>query len=190
MSSERPPVLTKADMYPRLVAGEFGNTLPRFFTIREWRGSGAAGRYRLWGVQHTTLPGFPGTRLNVESEKVEALIAEKGFGRNYVISPMIHQVGHVQWEGDCYDHPERGLLCSGHFNPDPGSWRTHMKNPYLWEGTRAMLLLRLVLNPNSFDDLMELLPHYPEHVFEFSALDCCFGTREGRNSIVWECRKY
>jgi hypothetical protein len=190
----RPPVLTKTDMYSRIVKGEFGNTLPRYFSIAEWEGPGLAGAwmdYELWGVQHTTIPGFPGTRLDVRRRDVRTVIREGGFGENYCISPMVHQAGNVLWEGDvCRRHDGPGVLCSGHFNPALGSWRQHMKHPVRWEGTAGAFLLRCVLNDNSYDDLQVLLDEYPDHVVEFSALDACFGTCLGRNAVVWEVRKY
>lgn len=183
------PVTTKADMYRRLIAGEFGNTIPRWFDYDRWCDEGRS-RYRLWGVQHTAKPAFPGTRLDVLGDEVSALLIDNGFGSDYCISPMVHQVGRVQWEGDVYDHPERGLICSGNFAPRPGSWRTHMKAPRLWEFTAARMLLRHVMNPNSHADLMELIGRFPGHVVELSALDVCFGSVSHRNAVVWEVRRY
>jgi hypothetical protein len=184
----REPVLDKKSMYRRMVAGEFGNTLPRFFTVRDWLESGV--QYTLWGVQHTSIAGFPGTRLDVHYEDVEDVIRDGGFNGNYCIAPMVHQVGNVQWEGDVYDHPEHGVICSGNVSPANGSWRTHMKAPRLWEGCAATTLLRAVLNENSFDDLMELVAAFPNHVVELSALDACFGTLPNRNAVIWEVRRY
>lgn len=192
----QPPVLTKADMYSRIVKGQFGNTLPRWFELHRWALDAAWGprgpaKYELWGVQHTTIPGFPGTRLDVPRLKVANVIREGGFGDHYCISPMVHQVGNVLWEGDiCHRHDGPGLLCSGHFAPAPGSWRKHMQNPVRWEGSAATSLLRCILNDNSHDDLMVLLEEYPDHVIELSALDVCFGTCPDRNAVVWEVRKY
>lgn len=173
-----------------MVRGDFGNTLPRFFSLAEWYGSDEYRRFRLWGVQHTSLPDFPGTRLDVARRDVEAVLSAGGFGADFVISPMVHQVGRVQWEGDVCEIPGRGLVCSGGVAPAPGSWRTHMRRPRLWEGSAARLLLAAVLNPNSRDDLQTLIDGYPGHVVELSALDCCFGTCPGRNAIIWEVRDY
>lgn len=183
------PVTNKADMYRRIVAGEFGNTLPRWFDIRQWEADGP--RYRLWGVQHTTVTGFPGTRLDVDTNDVFRTIRDGGFWGDYCISPMVHQVGNVLWEGDvCLRHDGPGLLCSGNVNPAKGSWRRHMLSPRRWEGSAANALLRHVLNENSYDDLLCLLDGYPGHVVELTALDVCFGTCPDRNAVVWELRRY
>jgi len=187
----QPPVLTKSDMYRRIVRGDFGNTLPRFFTIRDWLSSPEYKRGDLWGVQHTSIPGFPGTRLNVPKKEVAHVIETGRFGRDFCISPMVTQFGATRWEGDvCRRWDGPGLLCSGNARPAPGSWRTHMRSPKLWQGSAAETLLRTVLNENSYDDLMILLQEYPGHVIELSALDVCFGTVPGRNAVVWEVRRY
>lgn len=178
-------------MYARLCAGEFGNTVPRYSRIIDWRDSPDYSRYILWGVQHATKAAFPGTRLDVPRQDVAARVATGGFGTDYVISPMVHQVGRVLWEGDvCQRHDGAGLLCSGTVSPAPGSWRRHMLAPRRWEGSAAPALLRSVLNENSYDDLMILLETYPEHVVELTALDVCFGTCPHRNGVVWEVRSY
>jgi hypothetical protein len=181
------PVTDKKDMYRRLAAGEFGNVIPQYFTIREWLDSGV--KYALWGVRHTVVSGFPGTRLDVPSADVERVVREGGFGEQYNISPMVHRIGNIQWEGDVA-RLTTGLVCSGNVGPAPGSWRRHMLTPRLWERSAAVALLAQVLNVHSLADVTRLLDDYPDHVIELSALDCCFGTLPGRNAVVWEVRRY
>ncbi len=183
-------ITNKREMYRRIVRGDFGNTLPRFFSWGDWIGSREFFRFPLWGVQHTSIPGFPGTRLDVPTGDVERVIEAGGFGSDYCISPMVHQVGRVLWEGDVCEIPGAGLVCSGNSRPAPGSWRSHMKAPRLWERSAARRLLAEVLNPNSAADLAALLELYPCHVVELSALDVCFGSCQGRNAVVWEVRAY
>lgn len=190
------PVLTKRDMYVRLMAGEFGNCLARYFSLDEWRKSDEyeSGGDRLWGVQHTSIPGFPGTKLNVETADVEPRIRNAFGGIDYCITAMV-PAWSVVWEGDVTVLPPGvsggpGLIASGHMRPTPGSWREHMKHPDLWTGSAADALLRTVLNEYSYDDVKTLLQEYPDHVVEFSALDRTFGTLPGRNAVIWECRRY
>lgn len=175
-----PPVTSRADMTRRLRAGEFGNTFPFWTDLRDW----PATPDTLWGVQHTIIAGFPGTRLNVPTEGVIPLIERHFGGVGYRISPMV-PAGSVQWEGDVW----RGG-CSGNVVPEPGSWRTHMLRPRLWEGSAAVCLLSSLLNPNSYDDLQTLFDAYPDHIVEVSVLDRCLGTVPGRNTVVWEVRRY
>jgi hypothetical protein len=152
----------------------------------EWVNSPEHDRFALWGLRHVTIPGFPGTKLNVPTDQVLPHIRDAFNGRGYGISPM--SPGTVLWEGDVMRGP--GLVCCGHVDPGNGTWRTHMRHPEEWRGARAIRLLRLVLNDNSYDDVMELLDEYPDHVVEVSALDRCYGTVAGRNGVIWEVWKY
>lgn len=177
------PVFTKADCYRRIVTGEFGNTLPRYFNATAWADSEDFSRYALWGVQHTSIPGFPGTRLDVPTWDVPAML--DAFHDCYCISPMVHQVGTVLWEGDI---DSDGAY--GHAYPAKGSWRQHMQKPDVWTGSARIALLRHVLSPDSYEDVMLLLDTYPDHVVELSALSVFFGTIPYRNGVIWECRRY
>lgn len=186
----REPVLSKKQMYAMRDAGAFGNVIPRWTTLDSWVRTGP-GADRLWGVQHTTIAGFPGTRLDVKTDAVHGVIEAGGFGFDYCISPMVHQYGAVKWEGDIALDPTTGrVFCSGNPAPAPGSWRRHMLKPRLYEGSAALVLLDNILNPASREDLEHLLLEYPGHVIELSALDVCFGTVPGRNAVIWEVRKY
>lgn len=188
MHSRSLPVLNKVDMYRRLSAGEFGNTNPSWDGVTEWTRRRQFKDYPLWGVR-SKVAGDPKTKLNTPVYEVERYCVDNGlFLAN--ISPMV-KAWSVLWEGDiCQRWDGAGLLCSGNAGVEPGSWRTHMKKPRLWEGSAATRLLRHVLNENSYDDLMILLDKYPDHVVELSALNHCFGTVPGRNAVVWEVRRY
>lgn len=198
----RPPVIYKSDMYRRRDAGEFGNTLPRWNDLDKWYADntrtephmgGRMNRFtfssELWGVQHSTVPGWPGTRLNVHWTEVPRVIKDGGFGGDYTLTAMV-RAGSVLWEGDIHRSWDGALECWGNLSPAPGSWRTHMKNPRVWRGSAAHVLLAQVLNENSRDDLEVLLDEYPDHTVELSALDHCFGTHPHRNAVVWEVRRY
>lgn len=189
------PITTKARMMALFLAGRFGNVNPHWTDLHSWLGSDCGyrnPRCRRWGVRHMTIPGFPGTKLNVPREDVVSLVRGPFASRDYAISPMIGQFGRrVLWEGDvCRDPHGPGLVACGNVNPADGSWREHMKHPREWTGSAASVLLRHVLNENSYDDLLELLDDYPDHVVELSALDGCYGSVPHRNAVVWEVRRY
>lgn len=187
----RGPVLSKTDWYRRSRLGEFGNVNPEWFTIREWEQREILRDCTHWGVRHTRLAGFKGTALNVETEDVVDWIVRNGFGSDYQISPMIWVFGQPRFEGNvCRQDGEPGLLVEGNIDPAPGTWRLHMQKPRVWARTAGVLLLRHLLNGNSYDDLMELIDGYPDHVVELTALSSEFGTVPGRNGIIWEVRRY
>lgn len=56
----------------------------------------------------------------------------------------------------------------------------------------AQLLLQKHLDPSSYDLIMELLDLYPDHIIEFTCCKRPVGSmaNRGRNTIVWEVRKY
>lgn len=180
----KPPVLTKADMYKRIATGEFGNVIPKWYDYDAWYEDHGRSD-RIWGVQHTKIAGFPGTRLNVHSDDVHVILRDNFDGKNYCISTMVHQHGNSLWEGDVTRE-----YISGTFKPAGGSWRKHMLAPRLIQGCASRLVLRQLLNENSYDDLEILLEQYPDHVVELTALDCCYGTVPHRNAIIWEVRRY
>lgn len=57
-------------------------------------------------------------------------------------------------------------------------------------GLAARQLLARYLWPSSYDDLMDLLDLYPDHVIEFSAYDRKVGDQPHRNTLIWEVRHY
>ena len=181
------PISDKLTMYARLAAGAFGNSIPQFFSVAQWRASGDADRYPFWGVR-TLTPGGP-CRLNCPREDVEETVAR--FAPHPPnISVMVSSVGQVTLMADIWDSPA-GVVVEGHeYPPRVPDWRQMMKVRNRWEGVAARVLLRKHLNPNSLADLWDVFDAYPGHVLELSALDVCFGTRGGRNAVVWEVRNY
>jgi hypothetical protein len=57
-------------------------------------------------------------------------------------------------------------------------------------GLAARLALRDCMTPSSWADFEALLEIYPGHVLEVSTYEGTLGDLPGRNSIVWEIRKY
>ena len=68
--------------------------------------------------------------------------------------------------------------------------REAMKRAVDYRNLSARTVLRHYLSPASYDDVQEVLELYPEHVIEFSTYAKNLGNRPGRNTIIWEVRKY
>jgi hypothetical protein len=175
-------------MYALLASGAFGNTIPQFFSVAEWKGAGGPS-LPFWGVR-TLTPGGP-CRLNCPAAEVEATAenySRAGHAPN--ISVMISSVGRVTWLGDVWDSPG-GLACYGHEHPGRvHDWRVLMRHPREWRGLAARHLLERHLNPASMADLRAAMERWPGHVVELSAMGRNFGTVPGRNAVVWEVRAY
>lgn len=57
-------------------------------------------------------------------------------------------------------------------------------------GYYAKDLIRQHMTASSWSDFEVLLDQYPDHVLEVSIYDICLGDIKGRNSLVWEVRRY
>lgn len=180
-------VTNKRQMYYLLTLGAFGNTIPQYSSVEEWRDSGDDRRYPSWGVR-TKTPGGP-CRLLCPAEEVEATVCS--FTPHLPnISVMISTIGRVSWLGDVTYGPGGWVLSGIEYPERYHDWRPLMRSPNRWEGLVARTLLRRHLNSNSLADLEALVDRFPDHVYELSCLDRCFGTVPGRNAILWEVRKY
>lgn len=186
----REPVTNKTDMYRRLSAGEFGCTIPQYFSVADWMASDQYYRFEAWGVR-TLTPGGP-CRLNCPRDEVaESVDNFRPHKTN--ISLMIDRITTVTLWGEVWDSPS-GLVVYGIENPDTAggkTWRNSMpEKGRHWEMTAARMLLRRTLNENSYADLCELIEEYPDHIIEFSAITGDIGTIPGRNHCIWEVRSY
>lgn len=179
----------KSTMYRMLAAGEFGNTIPQYFSVQQWVNSGDADLYDWWGVR-TLRPGGP-CRLNCPTAEVAA--TAHGFGQPFNISLMVDRVATVTAWLEVWDS-QTGLVVEGIEWPDVSAgwtWRNSMPDPAKrrkWEGVAARLVLARHLNENSRDDLWRVLEEFPDHVVEVSGLDRCVGRVPHRNGVVWEVR--
>lgn len=183
-------ITTKHQMYALLAAGRLGNTIPQYFSVADWQASMDSGRYQFWGIR-TLAPGGP-CRLNCPVEEVVATVTKfQSIGHAINISVMVDRLFTVLLWAEVM-RTETGLVVYGIERPPfGGSWRQLMPGRGMhWQGVMALMLLLRHLNPNSLDDLWELLDTYPDHVVELSALDRCYGTVPGRNAIIWEVRAY
>ena len=190
----REAIVDKSSMYRMLAAGAFGNTVPQWFDIGEWRCDPEHQRYEWWGVR-TMTPGGPCTLNCHFLDVIRVALGYEDAGHQINISPMIDKFCTVTAWLELWDSPN-GLVVEGVEYPDTAggwTWRNSMPDPAKrrrWEGTQARMVLRRHLNENSLSDVRELLEEYPDHILELSSTDRCFGTVEHRNHIVWELRQY
>ena len=187
-------ITSKAQMYEMLSDGEFGNTIPQFFSVEDWLKSPDSRKYEFWGVRSAKTSMHPACRMNVPYDEV-AEYANTHFPDAPNISMMVDKIAQVTAYLEIWESPT-GLVVEGVEYPDTAggwNWRNSMKDPTrrkAWHGTTASMILCKHLNPNSLSDLRCLLDRYDDHIVELSALDRCIGTIPHRNAIVWEVRKY
>lgn len=182
----------KRTMYELLTSGRLGNTNPSWPDCQSWRDDPRAKFCQSWGVRSSTHAGDRRTAMYVPTHLVKD--HARRFGDDaYNLSPMIDTFLTVTAMLEVHDS-DAGLVVGCVAHPPKGiPWRWAMSSRGCFfeeEGVTARMLLRRFLNPNSLDDLYQLLEAYPGHVVELSATEQEYGTHPGRNAVVWEVRDY
>lgn len=177
-------------MYSLLKAGRLGNALQSYYTLSDWLASNPKNAKTYWGIRTNDTSMDKRMRLNVQRIEVEKLYTDwfpDGTGGN--ISPMIDM--HCTCKLQLWDAPhgyELQYITMWDFvDPWRGSFEKYGQHA---TGIKAKAILRHYLNENSYNDLQDLLAMYPGHVVEMSSCDICIGTKEHRNTIIWEVRNY
>ena len=177
-----------------LQRGDFGNTIPQYFSVEEWQASPDSQRFDLWGVRSAKKSMHPACRLNCPSSEVPSY-ASQHFADGPNISMMVDSVADVNAWLEIWRSPT-GLVVEGMEYPrtwEGWNWRNSMRDPArrkAWHGVAASSVLARHLNENSRSDLEDLLSRFDDHVIELSALNRCIGTIPHRNAVIWEVRKY
>lgn len=185
-------VTTKARMYELLCAGEFGNTLPNYFSLEEWVASGDRERYEWWGLRSRLAAGDRRMRLNIHRDEVPRLWAswfpDGGGNLSVMIDPWVTLRAEV-WEADVAPFGLVVYYAAGYDPLDPwrGSFRRYGRQ---LGGLAARSLLETHLWPSDYADLRVTLDRYPGHVVEFSACSRAVGLIPHRNTVIWEVRLY
>lgn len=184
-------VATKRQNYRLWQSGAFGNKLRAWRTVEEWRASGFGGRV----VLRALLPvGGGPCRYNLEPDEVDRVVdcwIAEGMHREAI---MVNEAA-----------PDQAAVLQGEYLNDIVSfyWNTfhysrvaaHMRialgeEMHMATGMMSDMLLRGAMTPSSYEDWRVLLEQYPGHVLEVSIYNHCIGDTPGRNTLVWEVRRY
>ncbi len=177
-----PPVTSKHNFVGRYMAGEFGNRAPSWNTIKEFK----TAKYR--GLVHLRNrvaggPTYYDLRPQAALEKWEWQANPKSWYCS-AMAPTLKTLiqGEVQrgTAGIEFYYSTMAL-------PMRQALAVSAQTAY---GIKALSLLDISVNAISYEWLMLLLERYPDHVVEFSAYGCCWGTVPGYNAVYWEVRKY
>ena len=181
-----PRIKNKKDSYRIWEQGGFGNRLQAWFSLEELREASYSGQV---GIRYSDVRGggslfVPFLDQNTLTAKVKEL-EEKGYRRaDMVFSEMA---------------PDYALTINGEVNDFWDLWYSHVKKPMRialkeWSrhesGVRARMIMRQFMNDASYADLCALMDLYPAHTIEFSCYPFHLGNIPGRNSVIWEVRKY
>ena len=173
---------TKAEFYGRWFNGEFGNFPRSWNTLSDFLESDYHG---LLSVRSKT-PGGP-CWYNVDSKEVrKAVFTQSNLAFNESMPDDKLVIQGQAWRD------ETGLRLEYCCTPNL-KFREAIGNPEnMRQATRleAAFLLKQHLDPNSYDDLMELLTQYPDAHIEFSAYSINVGVCPNRGTVIWEVRNY
>lgn len=181
------PVRTKLDFCARYQRNEFGNRAPTWDTFEDFLRSGYTGLVHI----RNRVVGGP-TWYDVPAREVPqrlASIVERGLAsyssvyfsgmaptdKTVLQGEVRRSENHLDLFYSVIKKPMRESLAKG------GRQQS---------GIIAVLLLKAVMDPPSYDWLQILLDRYLDHVIEFSTYSVNWGTVPNRNTVFWEVRAY
>lgn len=190
-------ILVKQHNYRLWQGGEFGNKLRAWRTVNEWRDSGFAGLVMLRTL--LSVGGSGPARHNLRPDEVDDVVQEWSGLNIPTDAIMVNEVA-----------PDESVVLQGEYRNDIVSYGTgdstwacfyysrvvkHMREALAEQsevvvGLQADQMLRREMTPSSYEDWRLLLDKYPGHVLEVSIYGRCLGDIPGRNTLVWEVRRY
>jgi len=184
----RPPIKTKRQMYTLLRSGALGNTLRTWRSSDDIAADGYEGEIAL--RMSTGSSGHFITGIDMRSSiQLGNTLARADINITDVVFCEPFPDDQLVLQGEVMDAPF-GLVLAWSDVPRLNMRQAASRGFQHTFGLAAKTLLRARLSDSSYDDLMELLELYPEHVVEFSAAESFVGNRPGRNAVIWECRAY
>jgi len=204
-----PPVLTKVDFARRYAAGEFGNASPTWKTLYDFQHAydwaEKLGYDQKFHLRNKVAAGA--THYNMSAWQIVNLWSTAPNPDVWYCSAMAPEhrkvlQGEIVLLDPATEPTHAGMNSAGlylMFNRERMTMRDGFNAEYARrdyqsrmhaEGTRARLILKQHMCPNSLDWLEILLDRYPGHVVEFSTYECEWGTVPGFNTIWWEVRRY
>jgi hypothetical protein len=179
-------------MYRHLRAGRFGNTLRSWKTYGEvlvdkfngklglrYNGpvSDLGGAKCAYDLDHKTA-------IRTFNEWVQA-----GADPTRIMWCEAAPDQHIVLQGEILQTPEHGYAL--HYSTYKAQMRIALaKAPKNHLGPGALLILKAVMDPASYEDLTELFIDFPGATVEFSSYKINLGHKVGRNTVFWEVRSY
>ena len=178
-------ITTKAKNYELLSKGKLGNTIKTWGSLAEFKESLYVGEVT---IRYKGLSGGQFCYYSVSDvDSVVSEIEGKGGGKEKIVINESAPDEFLTVQGELMRNTH-GLYFF--YSTKQGKMRDCLKSASSVFGLRAKIILQHYLTPSSYEDVMDLLDEYPDHVIELSAYSKCLGSRTGRNALIWEVRKY
>lgn len=182
-------ITTKKQMYALLRGGRFGNTLRTWCTLGEMLDDGAPARI---GLRYSG--GTPGQYCAYDMTLKEAISTFT----KWVTEGA--EASRILW---CEAAPDQeiilqGEICSSethgyalHYSTFKSQMRDALRTaPKNHLGPGALLIIKAVMDPATYEDVLSILEDFPGAVIEFSSYRVNLGAIPGRNTVIWEVRSY
>ena len=186
---QSPSIWDKEQNYDLWTSGAFGNRFRAWRTYEEYLASGFGGRVVL---RYLGDAGGKWCRYNLPPDEVAQTIQKCVQSGADPALMMFNEAA-----------PDHCVVLQGELWNGGDNWnyfyhsfaRAQMRAaltaaPKESWGLRTAMLLRSHMTPSSYADLEVLRERYPDHVLEISIFACCVGDTPGRNTVVWEVRRY
>lgn len=173
--------ISKSVFYRAWLAGKFGNRQRTWESLSQLASSDYHGLVSI----RSKIPGGP-CWYNIESDDLrQGSMASN----NLVFFSESLPDEHLVIQGSVH-RSERGLVLEYCLEKNI-KFRRAMMNDRMKraERTQALLLLMNLLDPNSYDDINELLDTYPNAIVEFATFSVNVGTLK-RPTVIFEVREY
>lgn len=184
------PIISKRQFNELWFEGRLGNRGGIWNSVEDFEGSGfrgtAAISYNGRNGGGPFIKGIPAPNVRQEIDKLEQL----GWRRQSLrILEQFNKGEYIYRMNGELTRTEEGLAL--YYSLDNALMRDALRQ----SGRQVFRLtadyvLRHHLDPQDYEDLMELHELYPDHAIEFSVLDKCVGFLPHRRMIVWEVRYY
>lgn len=184
-------VCSKRENWRLVSSGFYGNRLRSWNTLEELKVSGWTGLVSV----RTMLGGGGPCVYDVPAERVSEVVVSLGvpevmccFNEGAVDSTVAIQGEYLNDIVRLDDYAFDGAFFFSRAKEKMRkALRTESQTRY---GLMARELLRVFMTPSSWEDFEVLLEEYPGHVLEVSVYEGNVGDLPGRNTIVWEVRRY
>jgi len=186
LSRNPPTIKNKIECYTLYESGFFGNKIRTWNTLQKVLDSNHQGTVSIRSKKISWK-----TKFNIPVQELPTLInylkkqninvSELTFNE----TPPDH---HLIFQGEIMRTPN-GLyfLYSNEKAPMKIALRKQSKSI---TGIQTQNLLKAHLDPNSLNNIFELLDLFPNDIIEFSTFSINLGNIKGRNTIIWEVRGY
>jgi hypothetical protein len=182
---ETKDILTKKDNYKLYFEGKFGNKLNAWSSLEEYKASkfNSPVGCRYQGL----IPGQYCVYDSIDIEKDILELVKKGADPSRFIISERADDSKILIQGEV-SRTYLGLTLF--YSHETTTMRKALQNGISSSGLEAKLLLQKYFSPASYDDIMELLDTYQDHVVEFTTFSNYLGDCNNRNTVIWEVRKY